>query len=205
MLKQLFFLLIVRPFILFVTGVYVKGYEHLPLEKPCIIAANHNSHLDTLILLSLFPNSQLKRVRPVAAADYFMKNKLTAWCSKNFIGIIPLKRKITATHSHPLAEVYQALEQGESIIIFPEGSRGEPEELAPFKKGIAHLAKDFPQIPIVPVCIRGAGKVLPKGEALLVPFGLDVNIASPLYYTDESCQAFVARLEEHVKALCQGE
>jgi len=201
MLKKIFFALFVRPLVLIISGVHVVGKEKLPLEGPCIIAANHNSHLDTMVLMSIFPLSKINQVKPVAAADYFMKNKYFAWFSQNIIGIIPLKRRPTKEEGHPLLGVTRALKNGDIVIVFPEGSRGVPEEMGTFKTGIAHLAKEFPSIPVVPIYIHGAGKALPKGEALFVPFIIDANIGEALYYTDENNKAFTTRLEKSIKKL----
>ncbi len=88
----------------------------------------------------------------------------------------PLKRRPSKEEGHPLLGVKKALEARDIVIIFPEGSRGNPEEMSSFKTGIAHLAKEFPTVPVIPVCIHGAGKALPKGEALFVPFVIDVDI-----------------------------
>ena len=201
MLKKIFFALFVRPLVLIISGVHVVGKEKLPLKGPCIIAANHNSHLDTLVLMSLFPLSKINQVRPVAAADYFMKNRYFAWFSQNVIGIIPLKRKPTKEDGHPLLRVKKALKNGDIVIVFPEGSRGVPEEMSTFKTGIAHLAKEFPSVPVVPIYIHGAGKALPKGEALFVPFIIDVYIGEALYDNDENNRVFTHRLERSIKEL----
>jgi 1-acyl-sn-glycerol-3-phosphate acyltransferase len=199
MLKWLFFALIVRPTVLLIFGVHVRGRENLSHDKPSIIVANHNSHLDTLVLMSLFPLHKIHRIRPVAAADYFMKNRLIAWFSTQFIGIIPLSRKVERSHTHPLESVRKALEAGDSIILFPEGSRGEAEQMSKFKSGVAHLAKMTPTVPVIPIYLGGAGKVLPKGEALLVPFIIDVHILEPMMIADEDTQIFTQRLEEVIK------
>jgi 1-acyl-sn-glycerol-3-phosphate acyltransferase len=202
MLKRLFFMCFVRPLVLLVSGVHLRGREHLPETGPCIVAANHNSHLDTLVLMSLFPLSMVGKVRPVAAADYFLKNRLGAWFSRNVIGIIPLKRRPDRSEGHPLSGVEKALRNGEVVIIFPEGSRGKPEEMQPFKTGIAHLARAFPEVPILPVYVHGAGKSLPKGEALFVPFIIDVVVAEPLYCgRGENHRAFTERLEQRIVTL----
>ncbi|MFP7755237.1 lysophospholipid acyltransferase family protein [Thermodesulfobacteriota bacterium B35] len=200
MLKTLFFLLLVRPLVLLVCGINVRGRRYLPDRGPCIIAANHNSHLDTLVLMSLFPVTKVCRVRPVAAADYFLKNRLLAWFALELIGIIPISRRPTRKDGHPLAMVHEALQQEQIVIIFPEGSRGEPERLAPFKKGVAHLVRTLPEVDVVPVYLHGAGRSLPRGEALLVPFIIDVRIGPPLRYAGQGHARFVAELHD---AICR--
>lgn len=201
MLKQIFFLFIVRPIIMLISGINLRNREKLPQNGPCIIVANHNSHLDTMVLMSIFPLSKIKKVRPLAAADYFLKNRYLAWFSLNILGIIPLNRKPKKSEGHPFAKVHEALSNGDIVILFPEGSRGEAEKMIPFKTGIAHLAKSCPDTPIVPVYIHGAGKSLPKGEALFVPFIIDLNIGDAIYYEDSSTKEFTAKLEDEIKEL----
>ena len=136
----------------------------------------------------------LDTVHPVAAADYFAKPGGMGWFAKNIIGIIPVKRGSGKQGGNPLEPCEQALDRGDILIIFPEGSRGEPEALAAFKKGIGHLAKARPKVPVMPIFMHGLGKALPKGSALLVPFNCLVSVGEPLYGR-ESHDAFVAELE----------
>ena len=178
--QAIFFLLIVRPFVMIVIGLNIYGGERLPLQGPAIVAANHNSHLDTLTLLSLWPLSALRRVRPVAAADYFLSNAALAWFSLNVMRILPIERQRTDAHGDPLADMSEALSRGEILIVFPEGSRGVPEQLGRFKSGIARLAERHPDVPIVPVFLHGLGKSLPRGDFLLVPFFADVVVGEAL-------------------------
>ena len=154
-----------------------------------------------MVLISLFPISQITRVRPVAASDYFMRSRCFAWFSQNIIGIIPLKRKPSKEDGHPLSAVVEALNRGDIIIIFPEGSRGIPGEMESFKRGISHLAKEFPSTPVVPIYINGTGKALPKGEALFVPFIISVMIGDPLYYQYETHAIFAKSVENSIREL----
>ena len=201
-LRYLFFKCIVRPIILLILGIHVRHRHRLPSKGPAILVANHNSHLDTMVLMSLFPMRQLKTIRPVAAADYFLKSKRLSWFAQSIIGIIPIPRKIRRHQANPLSLIQKHLTDGDIIIYFPEGSRGEPEKMSPLKAGIAHLAENNPKLPIIPIFMHGLGKALPKNEALLVPFVLDVVIGQALYWQADK-KAFMAKLSETLEQLKQ--
>ena len=172
---------------LVILGLNVRGRGHIPTKGPCIIIANHNSHLDTLVLTTLLPLHLLHRVRPVAAADYFLKNRVMRWFSLNLMGIIPMKRS-SINLRDPFVEVSKSLHNQEIILLYPEGTRGEPEQRQELKRGIALLAKKHPDVPIIPVFMHGLGKSLPRNESLFVPFIADVFVGQAFYWQGDRDQ-----------------
>jgi len=182
LLKTIFFMIFVKPLVYIILGINVHNRELLPQEGAVIIAANHNSHIDTLVLMSLFPTKTMFSIHPVAAADHFLKNKALSWFAQEIIGILPIERTNSVKASRDfLAKTQKKLDENKILIIYPEGTRGEPEFISEFKNGIAHIAKNNPEIPVIPVCLQGIGKVLPKDESILVPFICDVQVHKPIY------------------------
>jgi 1-acyl-sn-glycerol-3-phosphate acyltransferase len=198
-LRRFGLMLVVRPIARLLFGLDVIGKEKLPTKGPAIVAANHNSHVDTIVLLCLFPSKLLPIVRPVAAADHFDKGGLGSWFSKNIIGIIPIKRGASRSED-VLLGAKEALKRGEILVVFPEGSRGEPEEMTRFKTGVARLAEFCPEAAVTPVYLQGAGRSLPKDAKLLVPFNTTAVVGDALTWNG-SPHGFVDLLREKIEAL----
>lgn len=198
--KILFFGLLIKPIVKIVLGLNVKNYLKLPEQGPAILVANHNSHLDTMVLMCLYPLSEIHQVRPVAAADYWQKTKIIAWFADNCIGIIPIFRNDTLKKENLLTDIQTALSDNKIVIFFPEGSRGHPEEMTKFKKGICHLASMVPHVPVIPIFLYGLGKALPRGEGLLVPFVCDINIGDKYYWNNDK-DIFLAELQNAINTL----
>jgi 1-acyl-sn-glycerol-3-phosphate acyltransferase len=202
-LRRAVIVLIARPIARVFTGADIVGREKLPLKGPAILVANHSSHVDTVLLLTIYPSKALDRVRPAAAADYFLKGRLMSWFSRNILAIVPVERNRAGTGEDVLAPAREALAAGDIVLIFPEGTRGDGEELTQLKSGVARLAAAFPAAPVTPVWLQGAGRVLPKGAHVPVPLNCTVLVGDAVHWGGDRA-AFMEELRvalEDLKAL----
>jgi len=201
LIRQIFYAAIVRPLLLLFLGFNIRHLERLKADGPHIIAANHNSHLDSLVLTSLFRFRDIPRVKLVAARDYWCRTPTLTWFALNIVGIIPIDRKLERG-SDPFGPILSALDSGYTVVIFPEGSRGEPEQRQPLKHGIARIVEQRPGITVTPVFLYGLGKALPRGEAIFVPFICEMNIGEPLRWCGER-RHFIAMLDDSFSDLAE--
>jgi 1-acyl-sn-glycerol-3-phosphate acyltransferase len=185
LLRMILYWLIEWPIITIYLGIWARHRERMPRKGPAILIANHNSHLDVAVIRTLCFASTRGKLRPVGASDYFLSNPLLRWFSLNIIRIIPLDRKGRVKPSVLFQPITDALEQNEIVLIFPEGTRGDPEEMAEVKRGIAHVAQRNPNVPIIPVFLHGLGKALPRGEALFIPLRCDAFVGEEIHWEDD--------------------
>src|SRR5262249_16381026 len=134
-----------------------------------IYYANHTSHLDTLVILASLPRRYRVHVRPVAAKDYWWSSPWRRYMADNVFRAVPLSREREPSNPNPLSGLETVLAKGDSLIFFPEGTRGDGAKVQPFRSGLFHLVSKFPGIALVPVYINNLNRVLPKGEAVPVP------------------------------------
>lgn len=195
-----FHLTFVRPVVFFVLGTRYRRRNLVP-DGPCIVVANHNSHLDAALLMTLFPFSRLKHVHPVAAADYFGQNALRRTMAMALMNAIPIERRPKGGED-PLQPMVDALSRGDSLIFFPEGSRGEAGVVAKFRPGIGKLVRSFPGLLVVPVFMTGPERIWPRGETVPVPTGIDVQVGRPRSYpADLDARDIAQRVRDDVLAL----
>tara|TARA_R110000868_G_scaffold383578_13_gene650790 strand:+ start:3012 stop:3647 length:636 start_codon:yes stop_codon:yes gene_type:complete len=194
---------ICRWFLKLVVGVKFDNSDFLKTQTQFVILANHNSHLDTITLLASIPSSILHKVKPVAAGDYFGKTKFTKWLSSYFINALIINRSKTRTKPEemPIPKMISELEKGNSLILFPEGTRGDPEKLQPFKRGIGLVLSKKPDIPYVPVFLSGMGKNLPKGNTIIVPFNSQVKFGNPTLVSSNDSKEIIKQIETDILSL----
>jgi 1-acyl-sn-glycerol-3-phosphate acyltransferase len=186
-----------------VAGVSARWVNCEPSPRQRIYYANHSSHLDILILWSSLPLEVRRVTRPVAAGDYWLTSKVRRYLvSKVFNGII-VKRP---AHGGSLRDAVKAIDdtlEGMadtfSLIIFPEGTRGEGYEMAPFKGGLHRLAKGKPGVELVPVYMENLNRILPKGELMPVPLISSISFGPPLKLEDgEHKKVFLKRARQAI-------
>jgi 1-acyl-sn-glycerol-3-phosphate acyltransferase len=180
-------------------GAYARWVGTSPSPAQRIYFANHTSHIDTLALWSALPAVLRRRTRPIAARDYWGKGLRNYIATRGF-GAVLIDR--TRGESDPLDPLRASLHDGDSLIIFPEGTRGQGAVPAPFRSGLFRLAGEFPGVELVPVYLDNLHRSLPKGALLPVPVVCTVRFGAPLkLLAGEAREAFLARARDAVIAL----
>jgi 1-acyl-sn-glycerol-3-phosphate acyltransferase len=192
------YLLLMRLFLKLIVGVKLINKTSLKKSKQFILVSNHNSHIDTMALMSSLSWNQLPKTHPIAAGDYFGASPIKSFFTRLFTNAILIRRSKEGATQNPIEQMSEAIERGDSLILFPEGSRGEPEKMQEFKKGIGILLQKYPTIPFIPVYMSGMGKVLPKGEKLLVPFDSYVVFGDPTFVNSSDVFEIVKEVEKEI-------
>jgi len=195
-----------------ITGVQVQWAGCEPSERQRIYFANHSSHLDFVVLWSALPSEIRARTRPIAAKDYWELSPLRLYFARNVFNAVLLERGTASkAHSpeeahfvgrHLIDQMVEALGTANSLIFFPEGTRGTGEKLAPFRSGIYHLALRRPDVELVPAYLENMNRILPKGEFLPVPMLSLLTFGKPIQIEPgEEKDAFLERAREAVASL----
>ncbi len=183
-------------------GAYPRWIGSQPEPRQRIYFANHASHLDTVALWSALPPFLRRKTRPVAARDYWGDGGLKGLIAGPGLNVVLIDRQREQADADPLQPLYDALDAGESLILFPEGTRNPEPEMLPFKSGLYHLAQRHPQIELIPVYLDNARRSMPKGSLLPVPLICTVRFGAPLAARPgEDKAGFLQRAREAVQAL----
>jgi 1-acyl-sn-glycerol-3-phosphate acyltransferase len=180
------------------TGAQARWQGCPPKAEQRIYFANHQSHVDLLLLWAALPQELRSITRPIAAKDYWCRTPFKAWLTRAVFNAIYVDRQKTGEQD-PLEPLIEALEQGDSIILFPEGTRGNQEEPQKFKSGLYNLALKFPHVVLVPAWIHNVQRVMPKGEVVPVPILCSVTFGAPISLgADEERSSFLTRARQAV-------
>ncbi len=181
------------------TGVQARWVGCSPADVQRIYFANHTSHMDFVLLCSALPARIREKTRPIAASDYWNRGAVRQYVIHRVFQGVLVGRGHSRTAVNPIGPIIEALDRGESLILFPEGTRGTGENLQPFKCGIFHIAKARPRVELVPVWMENACRVMPKGAPLPIPLLCSVAFGEPTWLRpDEPKESFLARLRDAV-------
>ena len=187
-----------------VTGAQGHWKGCPPKAEQRIYFANHQSHLDWVLIWAALPLELRQRTRPIAARDYWTASRFKHWLTKEVFNAVYVSRS-RSDEQDPLEPLVAALHDGDSLVIFPEGTRSSSELPQPFKSGLYHLAQQFPRVPLIPAWIHNVQRVMPKGEVVPVPVLCTVTFGAPLALgAGEDKRDFLDRARAAVLALRPG-
>ena len=172
-----------------------------PTAEQRIYFANHQSHFDWVLIWAALPKDLRARTRPIAARDYWTATPFKHWITRAVFNAVYVARQ-RSDDQDPLEPLADALQKGDSLVLFPEGTRSNQGEPQPFKSGLYHLAQQFPDVQLVPAWIDNVQRVMPKGEVVPVPILCTVTFGAPLYLgIAEDKRDFLGRARAAVLAL----
>ncbi len=187
----------------FLTAARVNWLGIEPIARQRVYFANHTSNADFVLLWTVLPAALRARTRPVAAADYWLTSGIRAFAGRDVFRAVLIDRNPETREADPVALMAQALDEGASLILFPEGKRNMgPDRLLPFKTGLYHLARARPEVDLVPTWLENLNHVMPKGEVVPIPLICSVSFGAPLHLAPgEDKAAFLARAHGALLAL----
>ncbi|WP_206292931.1 lysophospholipid acyltransferase family protein [Humisphaera borealis] len=192
-----------------VTGAQARWKGSDPVRPDGVIPqriffANHTSNLDAPVIWAALPTPVRRMTRPVAAKDYWEAGPIRRKIARDVFRAVLIERKKVTRENNPLRIMEEAMESGDSLIIFPEGTRATDDDatVGEFKPGLWHLAKKRPDVELVPVYLENLNRILPKGDFILVPLLAAVTFGTPIRPNEgEDKPTFLARARESVATL----
>ncbi|WP_372875082.1 lysophospholipid acyltransferase family protein [Pseudomonas sp.] len=180
------------------------GCTAQPVQR--LYYANHSSHGDFVLLWASLPPELRCTTRPVAGADYWQRDRVRRYLINRVFNGVLIDRERSSPDANPLQPMLDALDDGDSLILFPEGTRNLEEGLLPFKSGLYHLAQARPQVELIPVWIANLSRVMPKGRALPLPLLCTLSFGEPLQRLEtENKHAFLERARNALLAMAPEE
>ena len=172
-----------RNFLRIVIGLRYFNNDNLRNIKQFILIANHNSHMDTMAIMSAIPHRFIHKVHPVAARDFFGKNLFQKILMRYLVNATLIRRDRDNKERDPINDMDKMLKKKRSLILFPEGSRGVAGKMSNFKKGLGYLVQKNPKISVIPVYLENIYKTLPKGKRLILPYNCSIKFGDPIKFS----------------------
>ncbi|MDQ6916308.1 MAG: 1-acyl-sn-glycerol-3-phosphate acyltransferase [Pseudomonadota bacterium] len=185
------------------TGARMLWIGCAPDATQRVYFGNHGSHGDFALIWACLPLKLRRRTRPVAGADYWCTGALRKYVARRVIHAVLIDRNVATRTEDPIRQMAEAIAKGDSLIVFPEGTRNTTDAaLLPFKSGIYHLAHACPDVEFVPLWIENSRRVMPKGQLLPVPLLCTLTVGAPIKLrAEEDKDAFVERTRDALLAL----
>ncbi|MEY4562107.1 MAG: hypothetical protein RLZZ618_1384 [Pseudomonadota bacterium] len=184
-----------------ITGAQGHWYGCPPKAEQRIYFANHQSHFDWVLIWASLPRELRAQTRPIAARDYWTNGRFKHWLTREVFNAVYVSR-VRTDDEDPLEPLAEALRNGDSLVIFPEGTRGNKGDPQAFKAGLFHLAEQFPNVQLIPTWIDNVQRVMPKGEVVPVPILCSVTFGAPIQVeAGEDKRVFLGRARDAVIAL----
>ena len=187
-----------RNFLRIFIGLQYFNNKSLRNIKQFILIANHNSHMDTMALMSAIPSRFIHRVHPIAARDFFGGSLFSRILMRYLVNATLIRRDREDPERDPIDDMDKMLKKQRSLILYPEGSRGIPGKMSNFKRGLGYLVQRNPNINVIPVYLENIYKTLPKGKKLILPYNCSIKFGQPIKFDSLEMEDILKTAEKEI-------
>lgn len=182
-------------------GLKYVNEKTLKNKKQFILIANHNSHMDTMAIMSAIPSRYIHKVHPIAARDFFGGSLFKKILMRYLVNATLIQRDRDDPENDPIDSMDKMLKKSRSLILFPEGSRGVPGVMTKFKKGLGYLIQRNPEIKVIPVYLDNVYKILPRGKNLILPYNCSIKFGDPIQFKSMEMEDILLSSEKAMQNL----
>ena len=182
-------------------GLKYVNEKTLKNKKQFILIANHNSHMDTMAIMSAIPSRYIHKVHPIAARDFFGGSLFKKILMRYLVNATLIQRDRDDPNNDPIDSMDKMLKKSRSLILFPEGSRGVPGVMTKFKKGLGYLIQRNPEIKVIPVYLDNVYKTLPRGKNLILPYNCSIKFGDPIQFKSMEMEDILLSSEKAMQNL----